>query len=273
MPKINIRTIIPLAALFLFASGSVAGAQQGSVDLNGTDSAGSYSHDAAEQAPAATHPGPGAAAGKAEGSKGKMHPGHPPMHPHGKSEGSRPYAHKEKECDKEHPKKEGSGHPGGYAHGDPHKKKECDKEHPKKEGSGHPGGYAHGDPHGKSGHGIASRGHGGHGGHGKNPFEHVIKFKGKLGLTAEQIEAMKDAEFEYEKERVQAKAEHKIAHMELEKLAHSGNVDEAAMRAVATRIAASKTRSIHAMVEAKIALLKILTPEQRQKMTAMHSAH
>jgi Spy/CpxP family protein refolding chaperone len=246
MPKINIRTIIPLAALFLFASGSVAGAQQGSVDLNGTDSAGSYSHDAAEQAPAATHPGPGAAAGKAEGSKGKMHPGHPPMHPHGKSEGIRPYAHKEKECDKEHPKKEGSGHPGGYAHG---------------------------DPHGKSGHGIASRGHGGHGGHGKNPFEHVIKFKGKLGLTAEQIEAMKEAEFEYKKERVQAKAEHKIAHMELEKLAHSGNVDEAAMRAVATRIAASKTRSIHAMVEAKIALLKILTPEQRQKMTAMHSAH
>jgi Spy/CpxP family protein refolding chaperone len=245
MPKINIRTIIPLAALFLLATGSVAGAQQGSVDLKGTDSAGSYSHDA-EQAPAATHPGPGAAAGKAEGSKGKMHPGHPPMHPHGKSEGSRPYAHKKKECDKEHPKKEGSGHPGGYAHG---------------------------HPHGKSGHGIASRGHGGHGGHGKNPFEHVIKFKGKLGLTAEQIEAMKEAEFEYKKERVQAKAEHKIAHMELEKLAHSGNVDEAAMRAVATRIAASKTRSIHAMVEAKIALLKILTPEQLQKMTAMHSAH
>jgi Spy/CpxP family protein refolding chaperone len=271
MPNMKIMTLIPLAALLLLPFGT-AEAQQGSVDIKGTDSAGSYSFDAGSQAPAAAVESPAAPEGKEEGSKRKMLPRHHrPMHPQGKSEGSRPYAHKKKKCDKDKSRKEGSGR------GDPHKNKDCDKAHAKKEGSGHGRSYSHHGrsgyskvyPHGKSGHGYSK---GGHGGHGRNPFAHVLGFKKKLGLTAQQVEAMKDAEFEYKKERVRAKADHKIAHMELDKLAHSGTVDEAAMRTVADRIAASKARSIHAMVEAKIALLKILTPEQRQQMTAMHSA-
>jgi len=248
MPKTNLRTTIPLAALFLLVSGSLAGAQQGQVDIQGTDSAGSFSHDAPAASQSAS-PAEEAPAKKEEGSR--MRPGHPPMHPHGQKEGSRP-----------------------YAHGDPHKKKECDKDKERKEGSGHAKGHPHPHhPHAGKGHGSYGQSQGGHGGHGRNPFAHVLRFKGKLGLTDGQVEAMKDAEFEYQKERVQARADHKIAHMELEKLAHSGDVDDAAMRAAAGRIAASKTRSINAMVEAKIALLKILTPEQRQKMAAMHAAH
>ncbi len=271
MPNTKIKTLIALAALFLLPLSQVE-AQQKTVDLHGTDSAGSFSFDAAppetnESAPAQNAESAAAKQAAPEGSKTLHHS----MAPHGKEEGSKTYAHKKKKCDKDKTGKEGSGHHTV----DPHKK-ECDKAHAKKEGSGHHAekyghggrGYAHGesDSYGKGGHGE-------HGGHGMDPFMHVFRFQEKLGLTGEQVEAMKDAQFEYKKERVMAHADHKVAHMQLDKLVHSGNLDEAAMKQAADQIAASKARSIHAMVNAKIALLKILTPEQRARMKALHAAH
>ena len=48
-------------------------------------------------------------------------------------------------------------------------------------------------------------------------------------------------------------------------------LDEAAMRAIGDELIRIKTAKIKAMVEAKITLLKILTDEQRQQMSQMHS--
>ena len=139
--------------------------------------------------------------------------------------------------------------------------------------------------HGKSGHGKSShaykggygksyghkRGsHGGHGGHGKSPFQHVMWYKKKLGLTAKQIQAMKGLDFEYKKKRIQAKADHDIAHMELKLHVHSGKVNESKIRAAGAKIVAAKSNKILAMIEAKIQLLNLLTAEQRQKMAKMH---
>lgn len=142
------------------------------------------------------------------------------------------------------------------------------------EGSGtsssHSSGYAH-----EGGY----RGHHGKGGHGEyahgdsSPFGHVLRLEKQLGLTADQVKQIKDAKFDFEKVRIRAEAEHQIAHMELDRLVHSGTVDESRIRQLADLIAETKSKKIHAMAEAKIAILKILTPDQRQKVSEMHSPH
>ena len=181
--------------------------------------------------------------GSPHGTKGSVHGGSP----HGKSEGSK------------------SKH--GYSKG--HGSKKCKG---KKEGSYGKHGYGKrgcGKGHGYSRHG----GHGSHSGHGKDPFRHVLKFAGSLGLTDAQISQIKSVKFEFTKERIMLKAQHEIAHMELDRMVHSGEVEEAKMRAIADRISEIKSKSIHGMVDAKIELLKLLTPEQRKKISQLHSKH
>ena len=95
-------------------------------------------------------------------------------------------------------------------------------------------------------------------------------YKKKLGLTGAQIQTMKGLDFEYKKKRIQAKADHEIAHMELKLHVHSGKVDESKIRAAGAKIVAAKSNKIMAMIEAKIQLLNLLTEEQRQKMAKMH---
>ena len=187
------------------------------------------------------------------------------------------------------PKAEGSKSKE-YRQGSPHGMKKIP--HGKSEGSGskkgYGKGYGHGSKHGygkREGsrgkhsygkHGYSRHGYGGHGyrdGHGKDPFRHVLRFAKSLGLTETQIGQIKNMKFEFAKKRIMLKAQHQIAHMELEQLVHSGEVKEAEMRAVADRIAQIKSKKIHSMVEAKIGLLKLLTPEQRKKMSQSHSKH
>ena len=135
----------------------------------------------------------------------------------------------------------------------------------KKEGSGGDK-YSHGAPH------AGSHGSSGHkGSHGKNPFKHILCFEEKLGLTAAQVEQIKSGEFEYEKFKVQSHASHAIAHMELYRLVHAETLDEAKIRSVGYQLIEIKSATIRAMIEAKILLLKILTPEQRSKVKEMHS--
>jgi len=173
---------------------------------------------------------------------------------------------------------------GGSSHGSPHGKGEGSKSK-----SGH-GSYSHGSGHHKPGHHAMSSGshskkhpagygkssHGGHhskakGHGGKNPFKHVLCFAKKLGLTEDQLAKIKDGKFEYTKQHIKLAADHTIAHMELDRLAHSGKLDEAGMRAIGDELVRIKTAKIKAMVEAKITLLQILTDEQRQQMSQMHS--
>ena len=220
--------------------------------LLGTDSNGSYSFDADKKEGSKSKAAPQPAVGKKEGSGSKDYPkkGHGMMHG----------------------KKEGSGKKySGSRHGYKHKKGYA---HKKKEGSGgHK--YSHGAPH-KGKHGHAPRGHGklAHkGSHGKNPFKHVLCFTKKLGLTEAQVAEIKSKEFDFKKSRIQAKADHAIAHMELDRLVHSENIDEAKIRSVGDRITEIKAGKIKAMIEAKITILKILTPEQRKKMNQKHSGH
>lgn len=130
--------------------------------------------------------------------------------------------------------------------------------------------------HAKSTHGY-KKGHKsyqGHGGHtSKCPFTHLLRFKHTLGLTEAQVAEIKRLRFEYRKNSIRNKAEHKIAHMEFDKLVHAEKVDAQGIRSAAGKIAEIKTQKIMAKAEAKIALLNLLTDEQRKKTHKMHSAH
>jgi Spy/CpxP family protein refolding chaperone len=192
----------------------------------------------------------------------------------------------------------GTGSAGSYSHGEskgegsktktmPHIS--GSKKHYKKEGSGKKSsshyskskahGYSHKKPegsaskhHAKSGHSYGKKS--GHGGHtSKCPFTHLLRFKDKLGLTEAQVTEIKRLRFEYGKQSVRNKAEHEIAHMEFDKQVHAEKLDENAIRLAAGKIARTKTDKIMAMANAKIALLTLLTEEQRKKTHTMHSAH
>jgi len=163
------------------------------------------------------------------------------------------------------------GYSGHISGSDSHKKSEGSKSKS----------YSHGKPgHGKSSHayrggygksyGHKKGSHGGHGGHGQSPFKHVMHYKNKLGLTDAQIQTMKELDADFKKKIIQAKADHQIAHVELDLQVHSGKVDEAKIRAAGAKIVTSKTNKIMAMIDAKIQLLNLLTAEQRQKMAKMH---
>jgi len=95
-------------------------------------------------------------------------------------------------------------------------------------------------------------------------------YEKKLGLTGAQIQTMKELDADFKKKIIQAKADHQIAHVELDLEVHSGKVDEAKIRAAGAKIVASETNKILAMIDAKIQLLNLLTVEQRQKMAKMH---
>lgn len=124
-----------------------------------------------------------------------------------------------------------------------------------KEGK-HEGGYGHGEGHGM--------------GHSMDMAGHILKQKDKLGLTADQVTAIENLRADYKKVVDATEAEHMAAHKELQTLAHADTIDEAGMHAVAEKISVIKNKMIHSMVSNKIALLKVLTPEQRKKMQALH---
>jgi len=239
--------------------------------LKGTGSTGSFSYEEDRGKKGAI--GYGVNNQKHEGSKSKSY-----------SHGSKGYSghisgsdnHKKPEGSKSKSYSHGkSGHgksshayKGGHGKAYSHKKSDGSKSKS----------YSHGKPgYGKSSHAYKgghgkSYGHkkGSHGGHGRSPFKHVMCYEKKLGLTGAQIQTMKELDADFKKKIIQAKADHQIAHVELDLEVHSGKVDEAKIRAAGAKIVASKTNKILAMIDAKIQLLNLLTVEQRQKMAKMH---
>ena len=238
----RLATITIFSFLCALVYTNLAIAEPGSAvmeSLKGTGSTGSFSYEEDQGKKGAI--GYGVNNQKSEGSKSKSY-----------THGSKGY----------------SGHISGS---DSHKKSEGSKSKS----------FSHGKPgHGKSSHaykggygksyGHKKGSHGGHGGHGQSPFKHVMHYKNKLGLTDTQIQTMKELDADFKKKIIQAKADHQIAHVELDLQVHSGKVDEAKIRAAGAKIVASKTNKIMAMIDAKIQLLKLLTAEQRQKMAKMH---
>ena len=237
-PRLTIMAIFSFLCVLVFAASSSVQANSGEmIDLKGTGSSGSFNYGE-DQKKVGSAVGHGVNHRKSEGSKSKS------------------YTHDSKGY---------SGHISGS------------NRHKKPEGSQSKS-YSHKKPgHVKGSHAYKggyekSYGHkkGSHGGHGISPFKHVMNYKYKLGLTDPQIQTMKELDVDFKKKIIQAKADHEMAHMELDLQVHSGKVNESKIRDAGAKIVASKTNKIMAMIDAKIQLLNVLTSEQRQKMAKMH---
>jgi Spy/CpxP family protein refolding chaperone len=237
-PRLTIMAIFFFLCVLVFTASSSVQANSGEmIDLKGTGSSGSFNYGE-DQKKVGSAIGHGVNHRKSEGSKSKSY-----------THGSKGY----------------SGHISGS------------NRHKKPEGSQSKS-YSHKKPgHVKGSHAYKggyekSYGHkkGSHGGHGISPFKHVMNYKYKLGLTDPQIQTMKELDVDFKKKIIQAKADHEIAHIELDLQVHSGKVNESKIRDAGAKIVASKTNKIMAMIDAKIQLLNVLTSEQRQKMAKMH---
>jgi Spy/CpxP family protein refolding chaperone len=264
MVTLKIKPLVLLAATLFFSQNVLAST---GLDAIGTGSAGSYSHGKSKGEGSKTKTMPRHISGNAahhnlEGISSKK-----PYSIHGGKE----YSHKKSEGSQSKSHSYGKSGHGKNSHsykGYSHKKSE--------------GSQSKSHSYGKSGHGKNSHPYKGgygnsyghkkisHGGHEKSPFKHVMDYKHKLGLSNVQIETMKKLDVDFKKKIIQAKADHQIAHMELDLQVHSGKVDEAEIRAAGEKIVASKTNKIMAMIDAKIQLLNLLTADQRYKMAKMH---
>jgi Spy/CpxP family protein refolding chaperone len=172
---------------------------------------------------------------KSEGSKAKAY-----AHPHKKSEGS---------------KKNYSGHHGSKSGHKNHAYSAKHKKHHHAKGS-------------HSNHKSHSKAHSS-----KCFFSHLLSFKDKLQLSDAQVDGIQKMRFDYRKISVLLTADKEIAKMEFDQLVHGKTVDESAIRAAGEKIIAVKAKKIRAKVEAKIAVMKLLTDEQRNQVHKMHSSH
>ena len=279
MFNMKVRQLIALTATatLFFCQNALATTTMDSI---GTGSAGSYNHgelkgDSSKSKTMHYHiSGSGdhhisgnAVHHRSEGSNSKKSYSHQDKkgYSHKKSEGSQSKSHS---YGKYGHGKKSHAFKGGYGKSYGHKKTEGSQSKSYSYGK-----YGHGKKsHAfKGGYGKSySHKKGSHGGHGKSPFKHVMAYKFKLGLTDMQINRMKELDLEFKKKIIQAKADHEIAHMELDLQVHSGKVDEAKIRTAGAKIVASKTNKIIAMIDAKIQLLNLLTADQRHKMAKMH---
>jgi Spy/CpxP family protein refolding chaperone len=200
----------------------------------GTDSAGSYVHGEK----------------KAEGSKAKAY-----THPHKKSEGSG-----SKNYSGHHGSKSGhKNHVDSAKHRKHHYSKSVHKSH-----------SSHRSNKGHSGH----KSHSGHNTHSsKCFFSHLLSFKDKLQLSDAQVDGIKKMRFDYRKISILLTADKEVAKMEFDQLVHGKTVDVSAIRAAGEKIIAVKTKQIRTKVESKIAVMRLLTDEQRNQVHKMHSSH
>ena len=94
-----------------------------------------------------------------------------------------------------------------------------------------------------------------------------------MQLSDDQVDSIKKMRFDYRKTSILLTADKEVAKMEFDQLVHSKTVDESAIRAAGEKIIEVKTKKIRAKVEAKIAVMKLLTNEQRNQVHKMHSSH
>lgn len=93
-----------------------------------------------------------------------------------------------------------------------------------------------------------------------------VSLEERLGLSGEQAEQWRTLRSEQRKEAVQRRADVQKLHIELRELLSAPALDEGAVRAKARRFAELQSASVQARIEARLALRKLLTPEQAEKL-------
>lgn len=88
----------------------------------------------------------------------------------------------------------------------------------------------------------------------------------ELGLTAEQAAQMQKARADGRKQAIRQRADLAIARLELEELMTAPVVDQKAIDAKVAAISGLEAAGLKARTDQRLALRKMLTPEQQEKM-------
>lgn len=90
-----------------------------------------------------------------------------------------------------------------------------------------------------------------------------------LGLTDDQVIKIKDIFSEGGKARIQARAEIRVARLEMRQLMRNDNVDRAAVDRKIKEISSLREKLMRNRIETRLKIRAVLTPEQRKKARAM----
>ncbi len=139
--------------------------------------------------------------------------------------------------------------------------------HGKASGKGHGSGYAkgHGSMHG--GHGYGRMGHHGSAGH---FLRGLLKYGQGFGLTDEQTSKLKAIQLDLDRIRIKAEADIMIAEREAQALQEDEKSGLAAIEAKIKQAESMEVTLRMAAIKAKRDAQAVLTPEQREKVKAMH---
>ena len=88
----------------------------------------------------------------------------------------------------------------------------------------------------------------------------------RLGFTAEQAAKIEAQESAFAKARIQNRASLQLKRMELDELVNAEKTDRAAIDKKLRELQDAQTAAHKAMIEHRLAMREMITPEQREKM-------
>ncbi len=97
----------------------------------------------------------------------------------------------------------------------------------------------------------------------------MSRIQQEVGLTDAQVIQVKKIWGDRRKSAIRRRADMVIARMEMEELLDGPSVDEKALNAKLKELSDLQAAALHARVDAQLALRKVVTPEQLQKLRSL----
>lgn len=110
----------------------------------------------------------------------------------------------------------------------------------------------------------------GHHAHAADHLRHLLKHQQEIGLTEEQVKKLKAVELDYDRVRIKADAEIRVAERELLALVEDEKTDLSALEDKVKQSEMFEVGLRMSAFKARRDALAVLTPEQREKAKASH---
>jgi Spy/CpxP family protein refolding chaperone len=101
----------------------------------------------------------------------------------------------------------------------------------------------------------------------------LLRYCEELGITAEQEDRLRELSYDAQQEAIDSRAAITRAKLEYKRLMEAYDVDEATVTKAVDALSEAKREAMQTMVETQLAVRKILTAEQFEKMRKLRSAH
>jgi Spy/CpxP family protein refolding chaperone len=97
----------------------------------------------------------------------------------------------------------------------------------------------------------------------------IVRIQQQVGLTDAQVTQLKKLWGDQRKLGIRRRADMAIARMEMEELLDGSSIDEKALNAKVKELSDLQAAALRSRVDAQLALRKIVTPDQHQKLRSL----